>query len=87
MIIIRVELHSAITGKSTELARMSIVNDGTGTERKGNYDIYSYRGRDKETLDKRTLMKQGKISGWNRKEFHVWNLVRKALKELGYTRG
>jgi len=28
MIIIKVELWSAITGKTTELARMSIVNDG-----------------------------------------------------------
>lgn len=38
MIIVRVELHSAITGRVTELARMGIINDGTSEiNAKGNY--------------------------------------------------
>jgi hypothetical protein len=30
MLVVRVELHSAVTGKVTELGRMIVANDGTG---------------------------------------------------------
>ena len=36
MIVVRVELHSAITGQVSELARMNIANIG-GTQTKGDY--------------------------------------------------
>lgn len=87
MIIVRVELHSAVTSRITELARMAIVNDATGSNRYGNYDGFIYRGRCKEHLDKRTLMRQKKIMNWPRLDFHVWNLVAKMLKEMGYVKG
>lgn len=50
MIIIRVELWSAITHKTTELARMAIANDGTGNHNLGNYKGMSFRGRSKGTI-------------------------------------
>lgn len=87
MIIVKVELHSAVTGDVTELARMRIHNDGTGTGRHGNYFGVSFRGRSKESLDKHTTMKTAEIKNWPRLDFHVWNLVSKMLKEMGYTKG
>jgi len=87
MIIIKVELWSAITGKTTELARMSIVNDGSGTNRYGNYIGTVYRGRSKEQLDKKSIMRQKFMQNWPRLDFHVWNLVAKMLKEMGYNKG
>lgn len=87
MIIVKVELLSAITGKTTELARMHIVNDGSGSANWGNYSGIIYRGRSKEQLDKATIMRIGKLNNWPRLQLHVWNLVAKMLKELGYTKG
>lgn len=87
MIIVRVELHSAITGKITELARMRIVNDESGTLTKRNYSGTSFRGRSKDDLDKKTIMKQGQLHNWPSAQFHVWNLVRAMLTQLGYTNG
>lgn len=37
MLIVRVELHSAITGEITEIARALIYNDGHGTITTGDY--------------------------------------------------
>lgn len=39
MIIVKVELHSALDGSIKELARMKICNTGTGTEEYGNYSV------------------------------------------------
>src|SRR3569832_410524 len=51
MIVVRVELHSAVTRKITELARLHICNEG-GTDTLRDYGIYVARGRDKEALDR-----------------------------------
>jgi hypothetical protein len=87
LIIVRVELHSAITGKVTELARMMIHNTG-GTNTKGDYGVEVYRGRDKDALDvaqkSRIAQRTGKVLGYARLSRHVWNLVAIALKETGY---
>ncbi len=87
MIIVKVELHSSRTGRVSELARMMIVNDGTGNTKLSNYIGQSYRGRSKEQLDKRTIMKQGTVLHWSRQRYHVWNLVREMLTQMGYTNG
>lgn len=86
MIVVRVELHSAITGKVTELARMAICNDGSGSARVGNYTGESFVGRDKDALDRRTVSKRGSVRNWRRLDFHVWNLVRRMLEDMGYTK-
>lgn len=84
MIVVRVELWSARTGEKTELARMHICNDGTSAGSYRNYIAYAFRGRNKEQLDKNTIQHQGSILNWPSERLHIWNLVRKALVQLGY---
>lgn len=83
MIVVRVELHSAITRRVTELARMHICNVG-GTHTKGDYSVETFRGRDKEALDKRIVQRSGKVQGHSRLALHVWSLVAKALVAVKY---
>ena len=90
MIRVRVELMSAITGQTTELARMDIANDGIATganHRVGDYTFRTYRGRSTEALDDAKIQRSGRIVGWRRNDFHVWNLVALALLKMGYTSG
>lgn len=94
MIIVKVELHSAVTGKTTELARMMIANVG-GTDAKGNYECVTYRGKSKDALDKAQMAhhvsngqkgftRTGEVKDHPRWAEHVWNLVAKALVGMGY---
>lgn len=85
MIIVRVELHSAVTGQVTELARAHICNIG-GTDEIGDYECTTLRGRSKATLDRRVPQRHGKVLGHARLREHVWNLVAKALVGMGYGR-
>lgn len=78
MIEVVVTLHSAITGHSTRLASGVICNDGTGTNRKGNYTV-QFGGR-------KGKGKSGKVKDYPRLDVSVWNLVRRALEEAGYTK-
>lgn len=85
MIIVRVELHSAITGKVTELARAHICNTG-GTETAGDYDVRTLTGRSASALDQGLVNRKGKVFGHARLKLHVWHLVAKALAAMGYGR-
>lgn len=85
MIVIRVELHSAATGKVTELARAHICNVG-GDARRGDYDCLTLRGRSKELLDRGTAQRRGSVKGYPRQAIHVWNLVAEALIAMRYGR-
>lgn len=87
MIVIKVELWSAINGSKTELARMHISNDGEQTvtnHRLGAYDGQTFIGRDTAALDRRTVSKRGRVENWPRADFHVWNLVARMLESMGY---
>ena len=84
MLVVSVELHSAITGQVTEIARMHIANDGTGIGRLGHYDVKSLRGNTEKQLNKRTPQRQARVLNYPREELHVWNLVARALERLGY---
>lgn len=85
MIIVRVELLSAITGKTTELARMEICNDGTVADpSKGNYTARTLRGRSTAALNQRIGQRDGRIKDYPRLAVHVWNLVARALKAMRY---
>lgn len=84
MIIVRVELVSAITGQTTELARMQITNDGTGSATQGSYGGMTFRGRSKPALDQRSVSRQGRVEGFPRKSTHVWSLVARMLANMGY---
>lgn len=98
MLIVRVELLSAITGRTTELARMTICNSGqSDNPRVGDYEVATLRGRDRETLDKSMFSyhrdhilgaapHRGEVKGHRRLDLHVWFLVAKALEATGYGR-
>ena len=87
MIVVRVELWSAISGKRTELARMTLDNIG-GTESSGDYRVRTLRGRSEEQLHRAmilgTVQREGRVMGHARLALHVWNLVAKALIAMGY---
>lgn len=87
MIIVRVELRSAITGKRTELARMMIANEG----HEGDFADYSgktYFGRNSQTLDKSMergkVVRTGEVKNHRRWAMHVWHLVAKMLNDMEY---
>lgn len=83
MIVVRVELHSAITGRVTELARAHIFNVG-GTQQLGDYGVRTFRGRCTEALDRGVIQRCGKVDNHPRLALHVWHLVVKALIGMGY---
>lgn len=90
MIVVRVELWSAVDGRKTELARMHIANDGRRTmtdPRRGDYVGETFVGRDSAALDKRRVSKRGAVPGWRRHDFHIWNLVAAMLDDMGYRQG
>jgi hypothetical protein len=92
MIVVKVELHSAITGQKSELARMVIDNIG-GTAQLGDYNVRTMRGRDEEALERSMWgvlkgqakpTRESKVLGHPRLREHVWHLVGKALHALEY---
>jgi hypothetical protein len=83
MIVVRVELWSAITGKKSELARMHICNVG-GTVKRGNYSARTFHGRSAAYLDKGRVARTGEVKDYPRLAVHVWNLVRRALEAMKY---
>lgn len=85
MIVVKVELWSAITGKKSEIARMNICNIG-GTETLGDYQAETLRGRSPDQFARRTIQRAAKVLGHHRKRDHVWNLVAKALAAMEYGR-
>lgn len=88
MIVVKVELWSAITGQKTELARMHIANDGVASIQSGGklgaYEGQTFIGRDTAALDRGTVSKRGKVDNWPRADFHIWNLVARMLDAMGY---
>lgn len=84
MLIIRVEMHSNRTGKVTELARAKIFNTGEKTGDRCNYHAVSYRGRDTKQLNKLTVSREGDVHDYPRNSNHVWCLVARALRQMGY---
>ena len=91
MIVVKVELWSAITGEKRELARMLIDNVG-GSEEIGNYRVRTLRGRSSQALDSAMarrlpgVTREGAVEGHYRKRDHVWHLVGKALSAIGYVK-
>lgn len=83
MIVIRVELHSSITRKVTELARMRIVNIG-GTVESGHYHAETLRGRSRQDLDRGQVQRSGQVRDYPRQRIHVWHLVARALIAMNY---
>ncbi|MEY2882399.1 MAG: hypothetical protein RL490_123 [Pseudomonadota bacterium] len=87
MIVVRVELWSAIDGSKRELARMHIANDGQASavnSRRGDYTGTTFVGRDERALDRGTPSKRGTVTNYPRLDLHVWNLVARMLTSMGY---
>ncbi|BBC99131.1 hypothetical protein [Sphingobium sp. YG1] len=84
MIIVSVQLLSAVDSRHDELARMEICNLGTRTATTGNYSAETLRGRSAKDFARRTRQRIAYISGHPRQREHVWNLVAKALRNLRY---
>lgn len=83
MIVVKVELHSAVTGKVTEIGRTIIANVG-GTLERGEYDVSVARkpmpGKpfsNRDTRDK--PMRRGQVHDYPRLSYNVWRLVIRAL--------
>jgi hypothetical protein len=83
MIIVRVELHSAVTRKVTEIARMRICNIG-GTRERGDYRAETFRGRSAQQLARLIRQRAATISDYPKLSIHVWHLVARALVGMGY---
>lgn len=89
MIVVKVELWSAVTGEQMEIARMVIDNIG-GTVSSGDYRARTLKGRSREALVRALnnipmrVQREGRVSGHARLREHVWNLVAKALKSMSY---
>jgi hypothetical protein len=75
MIVVTVELHSAITGRVSRLGGMVIANDGTGSKSRGNYDaqLVSRNG---------AKGRAARVEGHAREALSVWVLVGKAIAAL-----
>lgn len=79
MIVVKIELHSAVTGRMSEIGRLLIMNTGTGSRRAGNYLVQVLRkgspGR---------VQRSGRVESHPRLSASVWMLVRKALEATGF---
>ena len=87
MIRVRVELISATTGKTTELARMHIANDGkqsAANPRRGSYSGKTLIGRSVKALELGIVNRCGVVENHDRLGLHVWHLVGKMLCNMGY---
>jgi hypothetical protein len=85
VIVVRVELHSAVTGKVTPLYTGIVANDGTGTAEVGNYDAAF--GRKGQTDLRRvwaSARRRSCVKGHRRRSSHVLNLVAQALNRMGF---
>ncbi len=86
MIVIRVELWSAVTGKITELARMHITNTGESGGPRRNYVGQTFIGRDAEALAQLRVQREGQVRDYPAERIHVWHLVTEMLANMGYLR-
>lgn len=81
MIVVRIELHSAITGNVTQLGVMTIANDGTGTNEVCDYNGYIWR-----KPDFKAVTRSGRLIGHRRHALTVWHLVARMLSNMGYVK-
>ena len=78
MIVVTVELHSAVTGETSQIGEVKIVNDGTGTHEVGNDDVTAWLPGD--------TIARGKVVGFHRLSHDVYDLLRYAIEALPKTK-
>lgn len=87
MIVVRVELWSAITGQKTDLGSVVIDNLGSGSRTRGDYRVRQVKkGGDLMDMVRGAAnpVRQSHVMGHPRLSNPVLNLVFKALKALGH---
>lgn len=77
MIVIKMELHSAVTSKITEIGRAYIFNDATGTAARGNYNAMICKKTNLSTSGQ--PLRRGRVENYPRKSYNVWRLAIRAL--------
>ena len=84
MIVVSIDLHSAVSGEKSNLGTVIIDNIG-GSKSRGNYRVRAYRkGHDPYKDPRKGVIRDGRVYDHARLREPVGNLVAKALKELGY---
>lgn len=84
MLVVKIEMHSAITGKVSEIGRMNIGNVG-GTKTRGDYEVQVLRKQigghwpDSWTSDSKKVARTGEVKNYPRLSYNVWRLVARAL--------
>ena len=72
MIVVKIELHSAITGKVAEIGRAHISNIG-GTFKRGHYEATVFKRG--STLE----LRRGTVLDYPRLSYNVWRLIIRSL--------
>lgn len=72
MLVVKIELHSAVTGEVKTIATGKIVNTGAGTPTRGDYRVEL-----KDALGR--PWKTGAVEGFPRKKLLAWDLLARAL--------
>jgi hypothetical protein len=86
MIVVTVQLVSAITGKTTTLGQALISNDGTGTQASGNYRAaFGRKGQEGHHIFVKPA-RRSVVTGFPRLRLNVWHLLKLALDNAGYGR-
>lgn len=85
MIVVTIQLHSAVSGQSETLGVMHIANDGTARDaRQGNYDVKVGNKTHAVTHDHAAIQdkpqRSGRVENYPRLSYNVWRLVARALK-------
>lgn len=81
MLVVKVELHSAVTGAVKQIAQAIITNDGTGGQRLGNYDVkVARKGVFGLKNNWERPLRRGRVERYPRLTHNVWRLVSRALR-------
>ena len=82
MIVVKIELHSAITKQVTTIGQMVIDNVG-GTQAQGDYRVRVGNRRHAGENDIRAIMerpqRRGEVKGYPRLSYNVWRLISRAI--------
>lgn len=81
MIVVKIELHSAITHKVTTIGQMVVANVGGTTER-GDYRVHVANKRDADQPPVAWIneaQRRGEVRDYPRLSYNVWRLIARAI--------
>lgn len=89
MIVVKIELWSALTGKVSEIGRMYIANDASGDAARGNYDVAVCRkgnthrpmfAGEPTMAGLPAAARHGRVEDYPRRSYNVWRLISRAIR-------